>query len=48
LLRPLESGVFGQALIINLAEIWEKGKSSNDVVVQAGDIVFVPKKNIGF
>ena len=31
-------------IIINVAEIWEKGKTSNDVPVQAGDVVFVPKK----
>ena len=36
------------AIIINVAEIWEKGKTSNDVPVQAGDVVFVPKKNINF
>jgi protein involved in polysaccharide export with SLBB domain len=50
--KLIRGGVHGedpkQSVIINVAEIWEKGKTSNDVPVQAGDVVYVPKKNINF
>jgi len=50
--KLIKGGAHGEdskhAVIINVAEIWEKGKTSNDVPVEAGDLVFVPKKNINF
>ncbi len=34
--------------LVDVSEIWERGKTSNDVPVQAGDVVFVAKRNINF
>ena len=34
--------------IINIAEIWEKGKTGNDVPVEADDLVYVPKRSVNF
>ena len=36
------------AIIINIAQIWEKGKTSNDVPVQADDMIYVPKRAVNF
>ena len=35
-------------VIINIAEIWEKGKIGNDVPVEADDLVYVPKRSVNF
>ena len=35
-------------MIINVAEIWEKGKKANDVPVEADDLVYVPKRSVNF
>ena len=35
-------------VIINIAEIWEKGKTGNDVPVEADDLVYVPKRSVNF
>jgi protein involved in polysaccharide export with SLBB domain len=35
-------------VIINVAEIWEKGKTANDVPVEADDLVYVPKRSVNF
>jgi protein involved in polysaccharide export with SLBB domain len=35
-------------VIINVAEIWEKGKTGNDVPVEADDLVYVPKRSVNF
>ena len=34
--------------VINVQDIWEKGKTENDVPVQADDIILVPKKTVNF
>jgi protein involved in polysaccharide export with SLBB domain len=52
--RLIRSGVQGQdpknnaGRIINVAEILEKGKTGNDVPVQADDIIYVPKRSVNF
>lgn len=50
--KLIKGGAHGEdsknSIIINVAEIWEKGKTSNDVAVQADDVVFVAKRNINF
>jgi protein involved in polysaccharide export with SLBB domain len=52
--RLIRSGVQGQdpknnkGIIINVLEIWEKGKTGNDVAVQADDIIYVPKRSVNF
>jgi protein involved in polysaccharide export with SLBB domain len=35
-------------VIVNVAEIWEKGKTGNDVPVAADDLVYVPKRSVNF
>jgi len=37
-----------KAIIINVQDIWEKGKTDNDVPVQADDMIYVPKRNVNF
>ena len=37
-----------QTLVVNVAEILEKGKSELDITVDAGDIIFVPSRLISF
>ena len=50
--KLIKGGVHGEdsknSVIVNVADIWEKGKTSNDIALQADDVVFVPKKNINF
>ena len=33
---------------VNVAQIFEKGKTENDLVLQPGDLVFVPERMIRF
>jgi len=37
-----------KSLIINVAEIWEKGKIENDVKLEPDDLVFVPARLVNF
>jgi len=52
--KLIRTGVPGQdpktnkAIIINVQDIWEKGKTDNDVPVQADDMIFVPKRTVNF
>ena len=52
--KLIRSGVHGQeaknnkGMSINVQDIWEKGKTENDVPVQADDQIYVPKKNVNF
>ncbi len=51
--RLIRGGLGGGAsghntLVINVAEVWEKGKVGNDLAVQPDDMVFVPKRAVNF
>ena len=51
--RLIRAGIQGgtpgeNTRVINIEDIWEKGKTANDVPVQADDIIFVPKKTVNF
>ncbi len=35
-------------LTVNVAEIFEKGKTENDLTLQPGDLIFVPERMIRF
>jgi polysaccharide biosynthesis/export protein len=34
--------------IINVSDIWEKGKTQNDMEVQADDLIYIPERAINF
>jgi len=50
--RLIRSGAHGQDSkndrVIDVAEIWEKGKTGNDIPVEAGDMIYVPKRIVNF
>lgn len=37
-----------KTFVINVAEIWEKGKSSSDVIVEPEDLIYVPARLVNF
>ena len=37
-----------KTLIINVSDIWEKGKTENDVVVEPDDLIYVPARLVNF
>lgn len=37
-----------KTMIINVADIWEKGKSTSDVVVEPEDLIYVPARLVNF
>jgi multidrug efflux pump subunit AcrA (membrane-fusion protein) len=52
--RLIRSGPHGQdsknsqTMVINVAEILEKGETGNDLPVQADDVIYVPKRTVSF
>jgi len=37
-----------RTIVVNVAEIWEKGKVENDVTLEPDDLVFVPARLVNF
>ena len=37
-----------KGIIVNVQDIWERGRAGNDVRVEADDMIYVPKKNVNF
>jgi protein involved in polysaccharide export with SLBB domain len=37
-----------RTIVVNVAEIWEKGKVENDVTLEPDDLIFVPARLVNF
>jgi hypothetical protein len=48
LVRGGASGKPGQTFLINIAEIWEKGKTENDLAVEPEDLIYVSTRAVNF
>ena len=46
--RQGQGSTNNQSMLINVAEILEKGGTANDPPVQADDVIYVPKRNVSF
>jgi polysaccharide export outer membrane protein len=48
LVRSSDRGNEKKTFTINISEIWDKGKTENDVVLQPGDLIVVPARLVNF
>jgi len=46
--RKSDSGAKTQTIVVNLTEVFEKGRADKDVEIQPGDLIFVPSRLINF
>lgn len=48
LVRSEAKGVPATTLVLNVAEIWEKGRTERDLPVEAEDLIYIPARAINF
>jgi polysaccharide biosynthesis/export protein len=44
LTRPAKGGMPSQTIVVNVVEVWAKGRTEKDQPVQAGDFIYVPEQ----
>jgi hypothetical protein len=48
LVRGGAKGTPGKTFILNISDVWEKGKTEKDLSVEPEDLIYVPARAVNF